>query len=113
MWCICIPSHTHARTHTHTHTHTTLNHPCGSPPPKKKKKKRKKRNTQQIIIIIKKIKETKSTITTKTRIFKQTTPRPHTPPNPSDEIATGRKKMFDLTTHSTHFIYGYMAPGIW
>ena len=21
--------------------------------------------------------------------------------------------MFYLTTHSTHFIYGYMAPGIW
>ena len=25
----------------------------------------------------------------------------------------GRKEMFYLTTHSTHFIYGYMALGIW
>ena len=26
---------------------------------------------------------------------------------------TGRKEMFYLTTHSTHFIYGYMASHIW
>ena len=26
---------------------------------------------------------------------------------------TGRKEVFYLTTHSTHFIYGYMASGIW
>ena len=25
----------------------------------------------------------------------------------------GRKEMFDLTMHSTHFIYGYMASEIW
>ena len=25
----------------------------------------------------------------------------------------GRKGMFYLTTHSTHFIYGYMASDIW
>ena len=25
----------------------------------------------------------------------------------------GRKEMFHLTTHSTHFIYGYMASDIW
>ena len=25
----------------------------------------------------------------------------------------GRKYMFYLTTHSTHFIYGYMASDIW
>ena len=25
----------------------------------------------------------------------------------------GRKEMFNLTTHSTHFIYGYMASDIW
>ena len=25
----------------------------------------------------------------------------------------GRKEMFDLTTHSTHFNYGYMASDIW
>ena len=25
----------------------------------------------------------------------------------------GRKEMFDLTTHSTHFIYGYMVSDIW
>ena len=25
----------------------------------------------------------------------------------------GRKEMFCLTTHSTHFIYGYMASDIW
>ena len=28
-------------------------------------------------------------------------------------IETGRKDMFYLTTHSTHFIYGYMASDIW
>ena len=26
---------------------------------------------------------------------------------------TGRKEMFYLSTHSTHFIYGYMASDIW
>ena len=26
---------------------------------------------------------------------------------------TGRKEMFYLTTHSTHFIYGYVASDIW
>ena len=25
----------------------------------------------------------------------------------------GRKEMFYVTTHSTHFIYGYMASDIW
>ena len=25
----------------------------------------------------------------------------------------GRKEMFYLMTHSTHFIYGYMASDIW
>ena len=25
----------------------------------------------------------------------------------------GRKDIFYLTTHSTHFIYGYMASDIW
>ena len=25
----------------------------------------------------------------------------------------GRKEMFYLTMHSTHFIYGYMASDIW
>ena len=25
----------------------------------------------------------------------------------------GRKEMFYLTTHSTHFIYGYMASDMW
>ena len=29
------------------------------------------------------------------------------------EGTTGRKEMFYLTMHSTHFIYGYMASGIW
>ena len=28
-------------------------------------------------------------------------------------LNTGRKEMFYLTTHSTHFIYGYMASDIW
>ena len=28
-------------------------------------------------------------------------------------IKKGRKEMFYLTTHLTHFIYGYMASGIW
>ena len=29
------------------------------------------------------------------------------------ESEEGRKEMFYLTTHSTHFIYGYMASDIW
>ena len=29
------------------------------------------------------------------------------------QISQGRKEMFYLTTHSTHFIYGYMASDIW
>ena len=29
------------------------------------------------------------------------------------DIKEGRKEMFYLTTHSTHFIYGYMASDIW
>ena len=29
------------------------------------------------------------------------------------QLKQGRKEMFYLTTHSTHFIYGYMASGIW
>ena len=28
-------------------------------------------------------------------------------------MCEGRKEMFYLTTHSTHFIYGYMAFDIW
>ena len=28
-------------------------------------------------------------------------------------IEEGRNEMFYLTTHSTHFIYGYMASDIW
>ena len=28
-------------------------------------------------------------------------------------LLEGRKEMFYLTTHSTHFIYGYMASDIW
>ena len=28
-------------------------------------------------------------------------------------VCLGRKEMFYLTTHSTHFIYGYMASDIW
>ena len=28
-------------------------------------------------------------------------------------INSGRKEMFYLTTHSTHFIYGYMVSDIW
>ena len=28
-------------------------------------------------------------------------------------VSEGRKEMFYLTTHSTHFIYGYMASDIW
>ena len=31
----------------------------------------------------------------------------------SDSCNEGRKEMFYLTTHSTHFIYGYMASYIW
>ena len=29
------------------------------------------------------------------------------------DVKEGRKEMFYLTTHSTHFIYGYMASDIW
>ena len=29
------------------------------------------------------------------------------------ESHQGRKNMFNLMTHSTHFIYGYMASDIW
>ena len=32
---------------------------------------------------------------------------------PSGPVKEGRKEMFYLTTHSTHFIYGYMASDIW
>ena len=28
-------------------------------------------------------------------------------------VSEGRKEMFYITTHSTHFIYGYMASDIW
>ena len=30
----------------------------------------------------------------------------------SEKVYEGRKEMFYLTTHSTHFIYGYMATEI-
>ena len=29
------------------------------------------------------------------------------------ERERGEEEMFYLTTHSAHFIYGYMASGIW
>ena len=29
------------------------------------------------------------------------------------DIIKGRKELVYLTTHSTHFIYGYMASDIW
>ena len=32
---------------------------------------------------------------------------------PNVIINIGRKEMFYLTTHSTHFIYCYMASDIW
>ena len=28
-------------------------------------------------------------------------------------VKKGKEEMFYLTTHSTHFIYGYMASDIW
>ena len=31
----------------------------------------------------------------------------------SERGRKGRKEMFYLTTHSTHFVYGYMASDIW
>ena len=34
-------------------------------------------------------------------------------PRKSRRTEEGRKDMFYLTTHSTHFIYGYMASDIW
>ena len=33
--------------------------------------------------------------------------------NSTTFVIQGRKEMFYLTTHSTHFIYGYMASDIW
>ena len=41
--------------------------------------------------------------------------RPPCPPArcPPPGVGKGRKEMFYLTTHSTHFIYGYMASDIW
>ena len=33
--------------------------------------------------------------------------------NGINHMNEGRKEMFYLTTHSTHFIYGYMASDIW
>ena len=32
---------------------------------------------------------------------------------PHGEEVEGRKEMIYLTTHSAHFIYGYMASDIW
>ena len=32
---------------------------------------------------------------------------------PDRQVDIRRKEMFYLTTHSTHFIYGYMASDIW
>ena len=37
----------------------------------------------------------------------------YTPHQGNNSTGTGRKEMFYLTTHSTHFIYGYMASDIW
>ena len=37
----------------------------------------------------------------------------HLQQTPSSFCVEGRKEMFYLTTHSTHFIYGYMASDIW
>ena len=34
-------------------------------------------------------------------------------PRRNSSIQEGMKEMFYLTTHSTHFIYGYMASDIW
>ena len=34
-------------------------------------------------------------------------------PHPTTTRKEGRKEMFYLMTHSTHFIYGYMASDIW
>ena len=34
-------------------------------------------------------------------------------PRPVTHVSLSREKMFYLTTHSTHFIYGYMASDIW
>ena len=33
--------------------------------------------------------------------------------SPNGHLREGGKEMFYLTTHSTHFIYGYMASDIW
>ena len=30
-----------------------------------------------------------------------------------EQLLSGRKEMFYLTTHLTHFIYGYVASDIW
>ena len=36
----------------------------------------------------------------------------HAPEDVCVNLQEGRKEMFYLTTHSTHFIYGYMASDI-
>ena len=36
----------------------------------------------------------------------------HLDPSPN-EVGERKREMFYLTTHSTHFIYGYMASDIW
>ena len=41
------------------------------------------------------------------------TPRDHHVIRATCNINEGRKEMFYLTTHSTHFIYGYIASDIW
>ena len=40
-------------------------------------------------------------------------PNPQSCVHITDIRKQGRKEMFYLTTHSTHFIYGYMASDIW
>ena len=52
-----------------------------------------------------------------TRRSSQPRPRrgtaPATPPRSGPSLKQGRKERFYLTTHSTHFIYSYMASDIW
>ena len=40
-------------------------------------------------------------------------PSAPSPPGTGGAAVVGRKEMFYLTRHSTHFIYGYMASDIW
>ena len=75
---------------------------------KKKKKKKEEEETQT------KTKPTATTHTKKNKHTQKSTKVKHKTTNRSKENnSSNLREMFYLTTHSTHFIYGYMASDIW